>query len=419
MRFKFLQPSPLAHYAAIPKKTNFTSKPLSGLFCWYSIGIVSIILSLFYLEIPNYIYTLNDSVLPKYFYYTCFLFVTPLLFLKLKSFKLYMVSPFFLWASALVILNFVHFMLALIADEEIRANLISTKIQFIVLALLLGFACSFMRSRSYERIFVILTCTITALVMMDFFSPGILYPIGTEGTVLGRAAATFINPTKAGEAILLTFLLAFPVVSSKYRTPILLLAGTGIILTFSRGAILAWMLFWIFLLVTRKVSKYSLALLLVILIALPLLLGSFENYLYGREEFEGGLSNLLDRLAFFQAQAMDGDSAQERAEELVAGFDLFLRNPIFGAGAGATHLWSLRGSTHNQTLMIAAEYGVFGLALLGWLSVLLWKGKYFQDRRFQSAAVAGFIFMSVFTHNMFDFPYWLLTFALVCGQRRA
>jgi O-antigen ligase len=113
------------------------------------------------------------------------------------------------------------------------------------------------------------------------------------------------------------------------------------------------------------------------------------------------------------------ESALERAEVLEAGLDLFLKNPIFGAGAGATDLWSLRGSTHNQLIMLAAEYGVFGIAVWVSLAVTLWKGKYFQDKTYQLTVVVGFVFFSMFTHNMFDFLYWLVTFALVSGQRMA
>ena len=69
--------------------------------------------------------------------------------------------------------------------------------------------------------------------------------------------------------------------------------------------------------------------------------------------------------------------------------------------------------------MLAAEYGVFGIALWVSLAVILWKGKYFQDKAFQLTAVTGFIFLSMFTHNIFDNLFWLLTFALVSGQRRA
>ena len=113
--------------------------------------------------------------------------------------------------------------------------------------LLLGFACSITRTTSYERIFPFLAVLIPITVIVDFLHPGVFYPLGTEGTVPGRAAATFINPNKAGEAMLLTFLLAIPVLRPRYRALLLFLVGAGVILTFSRGAILGWMLLWLYL----------------------------------------------------------------------------------------------------------------------------------------------------------------------------
>jgi O-antigen ligase len=158
---------------------------------------------------------------------------------------------------------------------------------------------------------------------------------------------------------------------------------------------------------------------LVALGALPLLLGSFESYLEGRGDLSASLDDLLGRLYFFRDQVLEDDSALERVQVLQAGLELFLEHPVFGAGAYVTQLWSLPVSVHNQLVLLAAEYGVFGIALWVWLAVILWKGQYFQDKTFNLTAVTGFVFLSIFTHNMFDFTYWLMTFALISGKRRA
>ena len=116
---------------------------------------------------------------------------------------------------------------------------------------------------------------------------------------------------------------------------------------------------------------------------------------------------------------MDDASALERAQVLEGGTELFLRNPIVGAGAGATELWSLPASTHNMLVKLGAEYGAFGIVIWIWLVVILWTGRHFQDKTLQVAMAAGFVFLSMFSHNMFDSLYWLLTFAIVAAQQRA
>jgi O-antigen ligase len=417
MNAKFRTITPVVSPDARIRGTASSPPTLLGL---YEVAVLVVVLCLVYFDIPTYtyIYTQNDSLLPKYFYYAYFVGLAPLLILRFRSLISYVISPFSLWALGVVVLYIAHLSLALLDNDKGTAELIGTRIQYPVLAVLLGYACSITRTTSYERIFPFLAVLIPITVIVDFLQPGVFYPLGTEGTVLGRAAATFINPNRAANAMLLTFLLAIPVLRPSYRALLLLLVGVGVILTFSRGAILGWMLLWLFLLLRKAVPKYTLVVALVALGVFPLLLGSFEGYLEGRKDLSEGVSNLVARLGFFQDRVLDDHSALERAQVLEGGVDLFLENPIFGAGAGATDQWSLRVGTHNQLVMLAAEYGVFGIALWVSLAVILWKGKYFQDTAFQLTAVTGFIFLSMFMHNIFDNLYWLLTCALVSGQRR-
>ena len=345
---------------------------------------------------------MNSDIEPKYFYYALVVIIAPLLLLKFREFVLYMASPFSLWVFAEIIIHSYD----LLDGNEATVHLIMFRDQYLILSLLFGFTASLARTESYEGIFRILAITIPVLVIIDFVSPGVFYPIGTQGTVLGRAAAMYINPTRAAEAILLTCLLAIPVMRLQYRMPLLLLAGAGIIVTFSRGSILVWILFLLFLLITRKLPKYSFVFPLVAFAVLPLLLSIFTSYLQEHQDLNG-LDNILARLDFFQTQSLNDDSAQQRMAVLEAGWRIFLENPIFGAGTGITsfqsNFWPFMVNTHNQIVMVAAEQGIIGIALWVWLLVILWRGRYFQDTSFQLAAAVGTFFMSFFTHNMFDY----------------
>jgi O-antigen ligase len=73
---------------------------------------------------------------------------------------------------------------------------------------------------------------------------------------------------------------------------------------------------------------------------------------------------------------------------------------------------------HNQFVMLAADYGLFGIAMWASLIFILWHGEYFREKALQHSMCLLFILMTAFTHNMFDFPFWLLTFALASGKRR-
>jgi O-antigen ligase len=383
----------------------------------YNTSVVVLVLCLVYLDIPDYVHALNGALLPKYFFFAFAALCAPLL-LRFTSLSSYLLSPFALWAYALILLNIAHFSFAVIDGDETTAGLISTRIQYAVLAILLGFACWIGRSGSYERVFPILALVIPTTVIVDFLVPGLFYPPGTEGTVLGRAGATLLNPNKAGESMLLTLLLAMPLMRSHHRALLLLWVGIAVMLTFSRAAILGWMLLWLVLVIRREVPKYTIVIALLLVGVLPLLHGSFEHYLRGRQEFYGGVENLLARLEFFATPVLDDDSALDRRQVTQAALDLFWQNPVFGAGAGATASWSQISSAHNQVIMLAAEYGLFGIAIWLSLAVILWNGRYFESKAWQVIAPLGFIFLSMFSHNLFDFAYWLLTFALISALPR-
>jgi hypothetical protein len=77
-------------------------------------------------------------------------------------------------------------------------------------------------------------------------------------------------------------------------------------------------------------------------------------------------------------------------------------------------VWSHHGGTHNQLLMQAAEYGLFGIGMWVWLLLILWRGRFFSEPGLQLAMVFLFASMSMFTHLMLDVEsFWLATFALV------
>jgi O-antigen ligase len=379
---------------------------------------ITAILSLVYFDIPAYIHNaLIPGIEPKYFYWAFAAIVVPLLVLRFREFLLYMVSAFPLWLIAEIIIT----SFALIDGNKDTVHLVLEIDQYFILILLLGFIASITPTESYQGIFLFLAIAVPVLVIIDFVNPGIFYPVGMSLTVPGRAAAMYLNANRASEAIMLTCLLAIPLTRLHYRMPLLLLAGAGIIVTFSRGPTLVWMLFCLFLLVTRKLPKYSFAFFIVAVLVMPLLLSIFTSYLLVHEDHQD-LDNLLGRLDFFQSHTVDDDSAQGRIAVLKASWGVFLENPIFGAGTGITsfqtYFWPFKLNTHNQIALVAAEHGIFGIALWAWLLVILWRGRYFPDRKFQQAAAVGVFLMAFFNHNMFTTLYWLMTFALVSGRRQ-
>lgn len=391
----------------------------------YQCAVLGLAMCAIYANAPIYLYTQDASLPPKYVYFLLVLLMAPCLLVRRAMLVAYLLSPFALWASALVALNLIHLSTwsagglagaTYLADQGdgVRAALVLTRIQYIMVAVLFGFVVFVTPAKTYLYAAVALMVLLPCAVLLDFAYQGMFYRTDLEGAVLGRAAATFINPTMAGEALLHVAILGCAVIGLRYRGPLLLLAGAAILATFSRSSIIAWGIVLAIMIARGALPRSMVAATAVAFAALALGIGSFESYLQSRDEFEGASSNILSRMGFFSNLSFDDDSSVERASVVKAAWELFQHNPVFGAGAGSTLFWSHRGGTHNQLLMLAAEYGLFGIGLWTWLLVILWRGRFLAERGLHMAMVFLFAWMSMFTHQMFDAnTYWLATCALV------
>ncbi len=327
-----------------------------------SIAATLILITLIYLDMPQYMNTVDPTWLPKYWYYFFIAVSLPCILIALSGRGVFLTYPFNQWAVVMVLLMSGHLLLAFYDGEIERANIIQTNIQYIALGAFLGVAFSTVPQRYYVYMFPILSIAITASIVFDFINPGKFYSYTHPNAVLGRGAGTLINPNRAGEALIITLL--FSICFSEGRNLLLLLmvCGIGVLLTFSRAAIMAWILLWFFSLYWKKVPSYTYAVVAALIVAVPSVVAIVTTYVLSSSEFSGAAANIFERLDFFGKFSLGDQSAQGRSEVLWAGINAFLEHPFFGAGSASTYVW-VNGSTHNETVMLAAEYGVLGLAL--------------------------------------------------------
>ncbi len=403
----------------------------SGVQGRYAACVLGMVAVAIYANLPVYAYVLDAGLLPKFVYFAAVASMAPLLFTRRHLLGSYLASPFALWCGLFVLLNLIHLSGfpehgrlagAWLVDSgmEARRAVIATRIQYTLFALVLGFAVHACVGSSWLRALVLLALLAPCAVIVDFLQPGLLYPLDTGGAVLGRAAAMYINANLASEAILLVLLLACAATPKRWRGALFLLAGAAVLATFSRSAIIAWLLLGIGLACAGTLPRSTLALAALALGAAAAAAGAFESYLWSRDGFDDAAANLVARLDFFSTLDLGDDSAGERAEVLAAGWEMLAQNPVFGAGAGATQFWSHRGGTHNQLVMLGAEYGVLGLGLWAWMAAILWRGRLFAERGMQVALAGLYLFMSMFTHQMLDAStWWLAAFAMASGASGA
>lgn len=376
-----------------------------------------------YLDLGNYLQVITYGALPpKYAYFALAASVAPLLVLRFNLLMRYVGANYSLWIIAMVILNLAHWLILYANGNIEAASLTLTRIQFLVLGAILGFVLIQASPAHIGRIFVAVALTLSGLQLFEFFSPGTVVPLGTEGATLGRPGATLVNANKAAESLMLLVVLGMAVLRPGWRLLLLLFVFPGIFVSFSRAGLLVWAMvvalgFW-FKLLPRGFTLICAAT-FVVLLALfgGGLLGDLLSYVD-----MSALENVLSRIAFFSTANTGDDSAQERIFVALHAIKLFLDQPFFGSGAGFTYFWNVSvASTHNQHLLILAEYGIIGYALFIWLLILIYKGRaYFCNLNVARLGLVAFFVVfafTPFTHNMFDNLYWLVTLALLCQRK--
>lgn len=218
----------------------------------------------------------------------------------------------------------------------------------------------------------------------------------------GRAAGLYTNSNLAGQQLVMGMVLSVFIVPKKLRWWYCLFVATGVILTFSRAAIILWIiavlgLGWgnVFTL-PRKLSVTVLGVGIVFItvtLSLGSWLGAFESAGLGRYLD----SNTRERIGSSFIKQTDS-SSKERAAVVKRGFSLAFEKPVIGWGIGATKNPHTGIAPHNMYILMGIEYGIPGLFMLFALMWVLWKA---DNERSKIMAVLYGV-GGVFTHNNLD-----------------
>jgi O-antigen ligase len=367
------------------------------------------ILALMLLDIPSYAHLLNQAILPRDWFLAMLLLALPAFVIEPHALAKGLTSPFAIWCLSFVGINALY---VLGADQEV-ASVAATRAQLGLLAIFFGAVLHLHLAPGWARTFPLLTILISCLVIADLFLPNVIVPSETDGYIVGRAAGPYINPNKAGEAILLAILLSIPVASQRYRTLLLLLGCFAIVATFSRAAIMGWGVLTIWGALAGIFARYAVFLPVVLIGSLNLIGDWLLDSVYPILGLEAGSANVLERIAsilFFQFVDL---SVGERSAVLTQAFELFGDNPFFGSGPGATFVFF---GPHNQAALMAAEYGLAGLILWFWLLVLVATGAFFIRPTHKYLALTIIVLLSFFSHNLLDHAFWIFALAIFSSR---
>ena len=379
----------------------------------YVDSTIVIILILGYFNVGSYIYAAwNPAFLPKYVYYFIVILGLPVLLLKQQNIAKATFTPLALWGMVFLILNLVHL---ITADSKPYFDVAATRMQYVMLAIYFSILIQLAESNRWQKAFPLIAIAIAGVTLLDFFYPELLWPPHSENRIIGRANGFQPNNNAAGEVVLLTALLALPMLKkTMLRTLLVGFSGLAVFVTFSRAAMLMWGILVILGIALRTFPKSA----LLLLVGAALLLSSasvlLEDYLIPALGYQAGSANLLKRIDSIISKDFSDASANERRQVLQQGLELFLNKPFTGAGSGAAEIQTGIGP-HNQLVLMGEEYGIVGIGLWIGLIVLIFRGYYFRQRSLQYIGGTFVIAFTFFTHNLLDYPFWLMTYALLAS----
>jgi hypothetical protein len=246
----------------------------------------------------------------------------------------------------------------------------------------------------------------------EFFNPAAFNALGNGGRVTGF----YLNPNSNGCALILGMIFSVSILQPIYRLPFVYLVGIGVFLTFSRGAILGWLI-TVIIFTVAGVLHFNKILYWILGI------GTFIISL-GSQWWQELLQNLdlnansLERIAWFQniSTSDSEDSADSRLEVAQLAWQMFMKHPFLGNGIGSTLTWNVEISTHNIYLYYMADHGIIGVLILPVLvygAIRHARG----ETKYIGLAFAVFILLwGLFSHNVLEERYILILFSLMAGM---
>jgi hypothetical protein len=257
----------------------------------------------------------------------------------------------------------------------------------------------------------------------DIIRPFTFVPFDNEYSNPGRAAGIYMNANEAGVALVLGMIFTAGLFARKFRAPYVFLVFIGVLTTFSRGAILGWFLVSAILSFQNILNWRQMAAgICLSIIALPLMLSALVQYDKKFNQFDGeyggvNIENVEDRIEwFFNPVGMRDFSVIERENVAELSWQMFTERPLLGNGLGSTVRWNERSSTHNMYLSYLADHGITGALIFPLLMLaLVWKARGLA-RQVALPYVAFVLFWSLFSHNVIEESYFLISFGLMASM---
>jgi len=373
---------------------------------------------IFYTNIPVYLYVLEYSSITPLFWIELLAGVVLLIltFQFIKGDKARNVIPFLpvlIWAFYFIEISVVWFVFSdhsEIVSQALRQRFLGVIFFFLFLLMLCGDAKLLIKARWVVFVSVLIA---VANNVYDLLAPFTFVPLVRGFANPGRAAGLYINANQAGAALIVGMILTVGLLTKKYRTPYVFIVLLGVLLTFSRAALLGWIIVSLILMVQDTVSKRQFLAglgiaVLIISLSLPLLPGFIQTV-------EGiNVSNIIDRIN--NPLDIQDFSGQQRVQVAERSWEMFVEHPLLGNGIASTETWSEGASTHNMYLYYMADHGILGIIILPLFVLTVVWGARGKARQTTLPFLVFVLFWGFFSHNVVQEYYFLIVFACMAAM---
>ena len=230
----------------------------------------------------------------------------------------------------------------------------------------------------------------------------LLHP-GTFSSVDGRAAGLYVNSNDSGVALVFGCLVGLTAIRPRWREIFVVLVAAGVIVTFSREAMLAFGIVTAGALLGRSLLPHRLIVGGVLAFALFSAL-ELGNSLGGSQSWSA--SNIA-RLGF----GMEDASAAERLSLGRNMLEEFEAAPLFGHGFGTDEYGAAAQPSHDFFLNMLANYGILGAFIIPALLLSV-------RRKSWDSNVFALVFLtwSFFMHLVLVQPFSMVIIAIEAAE---
>ena len=365
------------------------------------------------LNVDQFAYSAGAGPAPKFWMLGIFS-LTLIMFLPGLKLGVLLSRPLLGWTAGYVLLSAAWVGHADNLESAIDGWMMVVTTGLLVVTALLAYPSVAFRSRVWTAM-LWAALILAVLSVVEEYSQAAAYVFAEAGQgIEGRAAGLFLNPNIAAQALIMILACLMAHGSPRANVIALALSAIGMLLTFSRGGILAWVVLAVAATARGRLPKWFI-LVLATCAALFFLMG--DSILEALSAWIAPENrNSLERLAWLLGQGELTDfSAGER--EAVASFawQQFLASPVLGHGVGYMWVWTADAGTHNLFLRFMVEYGTLGILIFPLFLIASVRSSVLgSDRAWMWFVACIAVMLSMFSHNMMEQATFLLPWLALC-----